>query len=81
MNSQFAMFKSIFHKLIIVNFNSIFVMNYQNYFIFQSCTFCQKPLLFDRFEARVHNSGFGMHCEDIPPCKLPNCPLMVAAAS
>ncbi|KAJ1520081.1 hypothetical protein ONE63_004304 [Megalurothrips usitatus] len=47
----------------------------------KSCTYCQKPLLFDHYEARVHNSEVNMGCRPTAPCELPNCPQMIAAAN
>jgi 5-aminolevulinate synthase len=40
------------------------------------CTFCKKPLLFDRFEARTKDCAE----EQGQSCQIPNCPQMVAAA-
>ncbi|KAK3910612.1 5-aminolevulinate synthase, nonspecific, mitochondrial [Frankliniella fusca] len=45
----------------------------------KSCTYCQKPLLFEHFEARVRNSN--QNCGPTPQCKLPNCPQILAAAN
>ncbi|XP_034231167.1 5-aminolevulinate synthase, erythroid-specific, mitochondrial isoform X3 [Thrips palmi] len=45
----------------------------------KSCTYCQKPLLFEHFEARVRNSQNS--CKPFSPCELPNCPQMIAAVN
>ena len=34
----------------------------------ETCTFCQKPLLFDQMESRVNNRG----------CRVPYCPVVAA---
>lgn len=43
--------------------------------MFQECTFCRKPILFDHFEARVRG------CATEVPCAIPNCPQMIAAVN
>lgn len=45
----------------------------------KSCTYCQKPLLFEHFEARVRNSN--QSCGPSSHCELPNCPQILAAAN
>lgn len=45
------------------------------FFLLQECTFCRKPILFDRFEARTRDA-----CGDLLSCAIPNCPQMAVAA-
>jgi 5-aminolevulinate synthase len=40
----------------------------------EECTFCRKPILFERYEARVRG------CATEINCAIPNCPQMMAAA-
>lgn len=42
----------------------------------QECTFCRKPLLFDRFESRTKAS-----CAAEINCQIPNCPQIAAIAN
>ncbi|XP_049283864.1 5-aminolevulinate synthase, erythroid-specific, mitochondrial isoform X2 [Anopheles funestus] len=45
----------------------------------EECTFCRKPLLFDRFEART--SATAASCARELNCQIPNCPQIAAMAN